>query len=100
MNSPSSPWVRVTMMVSADGMATSTAWKRSRAVTQSSITRRDSRGRTASWNRTFTSSPSASPSPRAAMARSVVSFRVEPPSMIFVTFRNPAFATIFSMSGT
>lgn len=26
MNSPSSPWVRVTMIVSADGMATSTAW--------------------------------------------------------------------------
>ena len=26
MNSPSSPCVRVTMMVSADGMATSTAW--------------------------------------------------------------------------
>ncbi len=26
MNSPSSPWVRVTMIVSAEGMATSTAW--------------------------------------------------------------------------
>lgn len=26
MNSPSSPWVRVTITVSDDGMATSTAW--------------------------------------------------------------------------
>lgn len=34
------------------------------------------------------------------MARSVVSFRVEPPSMTFLTFLNPALATIFSMSGT
>ncbi len=34
------------------------------------------------------------------MARSVVSFRVEPPSMTFFTFVNPALVTIFSMSGT
>lgn len=34
------------------------------------------------------------------MARSVVSFRVEPPSMIFRTFLKPALDTIFSMSGT
>lgn len=34
------------------------------------------------------------------MARSVVSFRVEPPSMTRVTFVKPAFATIFSTSGT
>ncbi len=34
------------------------------------------------------------------MARSVVSFLVEPPSMIRVTFLKPALATIFSMSGT
>ncbi len=34
------------------------------------------------------------------MARSVVSFRVEPPSMIFFTLVKPALATIFSTSGT
>ncbi|CAM5585101.1 hypothetical protein SGRI78S_06913 [Streptomyces griseus subsp. griseus] len=34
------------------------------------------------------------------MARSVVSLRVLPPSMIRVTLVSPAFATIFSTSGT
>ena len=40
------------------------------------------------------------PDPHHGQYQVVVSFRVEPPSMIFFTFVNPALATIFSMSGT
>ncbi len=70
------------MIVSADGMATSTAGCTSSASKHSVMIRAESSGLTASWKRTWLSASS----PMAARARWVVSFRDSPPSSIEVTF--------------
>ena len=65
------------MIVSAEGIATSTALWVSSARKQSVMIRGLTSGRTASWSRTL-----HSPSGSAASARSVVSLRVAAPSRI------------------
>src|ERR1700709_1475680 len=62
------------MIVSADGIATSTASYRSRAAKHSLMIRAPTRGRTASWKSTLASSP-----PTTSRAPLVVPLRVEVP---------------------
>jgi hypothetical protein len=76
------------MIVSADGMATSTARCSRRAATQSLMMRGDSSGRTASWKSTLVVSEGCSA--RASRASWVVAFREVPPVSTRVTFRQPA----------
>src|SRR3954453_11229871 len=77
------------MMVSADGMATSPASYVSRARKQSCTIRGATSGRTASWNKTLQSS-----SPRWSSARRVVPLRVGAPSRIPETLLYPPDRTI------
>ncbi len=78
-SAPGSGWTCT--IVSADGMAVSTASWVPSASTQSLMIVCDTSGRTASWNSTLHSSV-----PSASSARLVESLRVTPPSTIWVTF--------------